>query len=180
MNTSIFIKTLNDIDVEEQKRIYSLLNEKQKMKVNKDNNKLVEYYLLNCYIKNNNLNSSISEIKYSANGKPYLNNINFSIANKDNITVLGVSYSEIGVDIEKVTDYSDTVLNYFFTDDERSSIENKYDFFKVYTLKEAYVKMLDLSLMDIKLDKYKYYYNFTINYNSYVISYIINETVEKN
>lgn len=180
MNTSIFIKTLNDIDVEEQKRIYLLLNDEQKIKVNRDNNKLVEYYLLDYYIRNNNLNSSISEIKYSVNGKPYLNNINFSIANKDNITVLGISYSEIGVDIEKVTNYSDIVLNYFFTDDERNGTENNYDFFKVYTLKEAYVKMLDLSLMDIKLDKYKYYYNFTINYNDYVISYIINKKIEKN
>lgn len=180
MNTSIFIKTLNDIDVKEQKRIYLLLNEEQKKKVNIDNNKLVEYYLLDYYIRNNNLNSSISEIKYSINGKPYLNNINFSIANKDNITVLGVSHSKIGVDIEKITNYSNTILNYFFTEEEKSNILNNYDFFKVYTLKESYVKMLDLSLMDIKLDKYKYYYNFTINYNDYVISCVIDKKNEKN
>ena len=37
--------------------------------------------------------------------------------------------------------------------------------------------MKDLTLLDIRLDKYKNYYTTTIFYNDYVISYVIDKKI---
>lgn len=175
MNTSIFIKSLKEVDKGEFDYVYTILNKNQKTKVDKEPHKIVEYYLLDDYIRKNNLNYNIRDIKYSSNGKPTLGNLHFNISNKDDITVLGISTYEIGIDIERVTNYDKNVLKLFFTEREAKNINTNYDFFKIYTLKEAYIKMKDLTLLEIKSDEYNDYYNATLSYNKYVISYVINK-----
>ena len=177
MKINVFIKSFNDINKDEFEYVYNILNKSQKIKVDKEPYKIVEYYLLNNYIRKNNLNYNIWDIEYSLNGKPVLGNLHFNISNKDDITVLGVSSYEIGIDIEKVTDYDKNILKLFFTETEAKNVNTKNDFFKIYTLKEAYIKMKDLTLLDIRLDKYKNYYTTTIFYNDYVISYVIDKKI---
>lgn len=99
----IDIGNFNDIDVVTFNKIFDMLNEVQKNKVVKNKRKIMSYYLLEKYIRNNNLNIDIKDMKYNINGKPYFDNgFNFNISNKDDITILVTSKYVIGCDIEKI------------------------------------------------------------------------------
>ena len=143
----IDIGNFNDIDVVTFNKIFDMLNEVQKNKVVKNKRKIMSYYLLEKYIRNNNLNIDIKDMKYNINGKPYFDNgFNFNISNKDDITILVTSKYVIGCDIEKIIDYNPNIVDYYFNDNEKlellKSSNKNYTFFKIYTLKESYIKMM--------------------------------------
>lgn len=170
MNTELFIKSINDINDNEYKNINALLDNKITNK-----HKLTAFYLLNEYFKKYKLNYKLKDIKYTLNGKPYLdNNLKFSISNKNDLVVVAISNHDIGVDIEEIKDYDKNILKYFYTKEEKKQVTNLEEFYKIYTLKESYIKMKDLKITDIKLDKYKKYFSKTIRYQNYIISYVIN------
>ena len=123
-------------------------------------------------------------IEESKSGKPYITNYNiyFNISHKDNLVVCAVSYSNIGVDIEKIRDIDLNTINIFATTTEKKYIlEKKEDIlkrlFKIYTLKEAYLKMNGDSITNIKnidiskIKKEKLTIK-TVNKNDYIISII--------
>ncbi len=126
---------------------------------------IYEYLILN-----SNLN--INDIYYSNNGKPLLDGIYFSLSNKDDLTVLAVSRYTIGVDIERITDYDFLIVKNFFNEEEKNIVKNS-DFFRIFTLKESYIKMLDLKYDSFYKDDYNKYYNETIEYKDYIISYVV-------
>lgn len=170
---------INDTDISEEEKdnIIKLLNKTQKSKL-KTKNSIIAYYLLNNYIKENKLNIKLKDMKYTKNGKPYFdNNLYFSISHKDNITVLIINNSEVGIDIEKIKDYDKAILKYFFTEEEQEYIKTNKDFYEIYTLKESYIKMKDKKLLDIKLDDYKYLIHKSIIYKDYIISYVIQNKI---
>ena len=116
----IDIGNFNDIDVVTFNKIFDMLNEVQKNKVVKNKRKIMSYYLLEKYIRNNNLNIDIKDMKYNINGKPYFDNgFNFNISNKDDITILVTSKYVIGCDIEKIIDYNPNIVDYYFNDNEK-------------------------------------------------------------
>ncbi len=123
-------------------------------------------------------------IKESKNGKPYITNYNiyFNISHKDNLVVCIISNNEIGVDIEKVRKINLDTINVFATSNEKNYIlEKKEDVFKrlfeIYTLKEAYLKMnndsiININSFDILNVNKKNIFTKTIYYNDYIISII--------
>lgn len=171
MKDNIFIKKCTEINDEEFKCVFNKINDTDKIKVLKDKRKIMGYYLLDKYLEKFN-SKTINDIYYSENGKPLIDGIYFSIANKDDITVLAVSKHRIGVDIEKINEYDKTVLKYFFKNEEIKKIKTNEDFFKYYTLKEAYVKMMDDRLIKIHDANYLDYNYGTIVKGEYVISFV--------
>lgn len=171
MKDNIFIKKCTEINDEEFKCVFNKLNDTDKIKVLKDKRKVTGYYLLDKYLEKFN-SKTINDIYYSENGKPLIDGIYFSVANKDDITVLAVSNYRIGVDIEKIKEYDKTVLKYFFKDEEIKKINTNEDFFKYYTLKEAYMKMMDDKLIKIHDANYLDYNYGTIVKGEYVISFV--------
>lgn len=109
-----------------------------------------ENYLINCMRDYLNLNCQLPiNIKRNHCGKPYTDDydINFSVSHSDEYIVVAISKSRIGVDIERIKDRDYIkVARRFFDHKEYKNIENIKDFYILWTLKEAYTKMLGVNL----------------------------------
>lgn len=149
-------------------------------------NKTVSLFaeLLIRYIIGNDLKISNEDIIFNYNeyGKPILKGFsryNFSISHTDNTIVFISNGLPIGIDIEKINNGNLSLSKRFFAYNEyeylKKSLNFDIDFFKVWTMKESYIKMLgtglytSLSSFDIfnPSNNYKYYNTL---YNEYSIS----------
>lgn len=88
-------------------------------------------------------------------GKPSLTefpNIKYNISHADGISACIVSEYECGIDCENVREYRPQVMKRAFSEDERNSIlsapesEKNLLFFRLWTLKEAYIKAIGMGL----------------------------------
>lgn len=122
-------------------------------------------------------------------GKPLANERFASISHSDNLVIVGVGDTDIGVDVEKVKPVRDDLKRYVTIDSEYEKIKNDTDFFKVWTAKEALIKCLGLSISKVKnvpafpLDGKKEYldnniYTKEVVINDYVIAVCVKETDE--
>lgn len=82
-------------------------------------------------------------------GKPFISNVKniyFNATHTKSQTFLAVSDEEVGIDAEDIEEYDDRIPLDYFTEDERDyldSSENKEEaFFKIWTLKESYMKYI--------------------------------------
>ena len=114
-----------------------------------------EMILKELLVKNN---VSYNSLDYYINeyGKPYLkdNNIFFNISHSFDYVITAISNNDIGIDIEKVRETPIKTINQFATEKEKeyilSSNKNIEErIFKIFTLKEAYFKMLGTNLNNI-------------------------------
>ena len=55
--------------------------------------------------------------------------------------LVGISENEIGVDIEVIKPYDKRLITRFFSEDEQKFIKSDTDFFLVWTVKEAFLKL---------------------------------------
>lgn len=116
-----------------------------------------EYLLINGLKEYFNVDYNNIEIIKNSNGKPFIKDkdIYFSISHADNFVVCVLSTKDIGIDVEKIKEVNLKTLELFATDKEKDYIINTLDkveerFFRIYTLKEAYVKMQGTDLTRIK------------------------------
>lgn len=123
------------------------------------------------------------------NGKPYIANKNlfFSISHSHEYVIAAISNRKIGIDIEKIRKTPLNTINYFANEKEKKQIIKSKDqlksIYKLYTLKEAYIKMIGLninSFFDVEFlinnDKIVCSDNnieakFITNVDNYIISY---------
>lgn len=89
--------------------------------------------------------SDTLKINSGKNNKPYFKdypNIRFSISHSGDLVVLAMSDTEIGIDIEKIKprDY-EAIVERHFTEGEAKEIDSIESFLKVWTKKEAYLKL---------------------------------------
>lgn len=93
-------------------------------------------------------NIEISRNKY---GKPEYHNtdLNFNFTNTSGLSVLAVcGYSSVGVDAEYIKNskkYPGSVET-VFTENEKKLIKNEKDFYKLWTVKEAFIKYKGTSI----------------------------------
>ena len=87
------------------------------------------------------------EYDYTDSGKPYLigNKAYISLSHSGDIAVCAISENEVGVDIQKISDYDKRLADRFFCREERDYINaadnEKYAFYEIWTRKEARVKL---------------------------------------
>jgi len=150
-------------------------------------------------------NQKITDIKFEYNhfGKPLLPNsiLNFNLSHSENYLAISISDKEIGVDIENVKSIDLDMAEIFCTDRELLYIYNGanqyYNFFRLWTLKEAFVKNIGTGLcfnvknLDFNLDKlpavqfrvnnhlFKTVNFFTKNINSDILSVCHRKTHEE-
>lgn len=79
------------------------------------------------------------------NNKPYFKDypeIRFSVSHSGDLALLAIGNTEIGIDIEKIRelDYNALAKRYY-TDGEVAQINSLDDYFKVWTRKEAFLKL---------------------------------------
>lgn len=92
-------------------------------------------------------------------GKPYFKNHNNLYFNgthsSDLFAVIMSDEADVGIDAEKIIDrdYLSIAKEYFYESEHKyleSSLKLEIDFFTIWTLKEAYIKMLGKTIFDIK------------------------------
>ena len=91
-------------------------------------------------------------IKYDFYGKPCKDNYYFSLSHSNDYVVLGVSDSEIGVDIEMKRSRNPKLADYVFSDLEKAALKDEMDFYRFWTSKESLVKYVGFGIdRDLKL-----------------------------
>ena len=92
-------------------------------------------------------------------GKPYFKNHNNLYFNgthsSDLFAVIMSDEADVGIDAEKIIDrdYLSIAKEYFYESEYKyleSSLKLEIDFFTIWTIKEAYIKMLGKTIFDIK------------------------------
>lgn len=127
---------------------------------------------------------NFSDIKFGYNqyGKPYILNSPecfFSVSHSGEFIAFTLSEKPVGIDIEYATKSRMRVAERFFTRNEYEFIitsENpELEFYKIWTKKESYIKMLGTGLskslksFDVLSDELSSYF-FTDNIDNYVLS----------
>ena len=117
---------------------------------------LFSWYLLYKTLCKLNLDINKFDFKKTDKGKPYVkdNPFYFNISHSHGICACVVSSCECGIDIECVKDYPKKVSDAYFFENEKELIKNSHNkndtFYKIWTLKESYIKMKALGVFDIK------------------------------
>jgi len=94
------------------------------------------------------------EIKRTASGKPYIEGgeIFFSVSHSKNFIALAIAKTPVGVDIEAVKPVNLRVAERFFAPGEREAVFSaespNEEFLKIWTAKEAYVKLTGTGITD--------------------------------
>ncbi len=87
-----------------------------------------------------------SEIKYTSNGKPYLenNDIFFSLSHSGEYAACVTAHKPAGIDIQKIVDIKESVIARFCTEREQQYLKDssapKTDVIRLWALKESYLK----------------------------------------
>jgi len=88
-------------------------------------------------------------------GKPYLKDfphINYNISHTDGLVACGIGDRQLGIDVERIRPFRNTILRKVFSDaekrhmDEIPESERSQYFFRVWTLKESYLKASGLGI----------------------------------
>lgn len=142
-NVDIYILKINDIN-DNYDYLYNNLSiddkkEVDKYKINKD--KLL--HLGSIYLKRKYIKGDIYNNEY---GKPLNDNISFNISHSNEYVIIGISKTNIGIDIEYIKDIKDNLINYCLSDNEKNNL-NKYNFYYFWTRKEAYFKLLGKGIL---------------------------------
>lgn len=100
------------------------------------------------------------EIALTKKGKPYFKNIKniyFSLSHSGSIALCAVSDKEVGADVQLITDFCEKICKKYFSKDEEKYIfassaqkDKTERFFRIWSLKEAYVKMTGEGLSGFK------------------------------
>ena len=103
-------------------------------------------------------------IGYTAYGKPYLEgyeHIYFNLSHSGNWVLVGIGDIPIGVDVEQTNEKNILLISKSFTEEEKRMIserdgeEKRRTFYKLWTLKESYVKAIGKGL-SIPFDSFSF------------------------
>lgn len=91
------------------------------------------------------------DIKYNKYGKPFIENgLNFSISHTRGFVCCATSLSPVGIDAEHIRPVNPNIINKVCSAEEKRAILDSDDvaarFFKYWTLKESYIKMIGMGL----------------------------------
>ena len=132
-------EVLQTLPLERQKRIQNMKQEKsrkQSMGVGLLLQKVLALYHM-----------QDSKVYTGEHGKPIVEGLEFSLAHSGNIVICAVSHAPIGCDVERLRKAPNGVAERYFSDSERGYLSHfsgeEYDraFFRLWTMKESYVKM---------------------------------------
>lgn len=162
---SVFVIEIKDFDSNKEiLHLNSLLSKEKQIRVEKFLKKediyrcilgelLLRYSLWNFY------DYKVKNIKFLYNefGKPRLyytdnQNIHFNISHSGNWIVCGISNQPIGIDVECINNNVSDIAQRFFTNAENNYIKTQIPteqakaFFKIWTLKESYIKCVGKGL----------------------------------
>ncbi len=115
-------------------------------------NCIIAWSVLDELMTKNGINIYDYKYEIGENGKPYLVDcpLYFSISHSGDSVAVAVADSDIGVDIQYAVDDYEKIAKRVCTDDELMVIMDKYDFVRIWTMKEATVKCTGVGIADMK------------------------------
>jgi len=179
LNNNLFSVLLQYVSDEKAKKI-------QRFKNIKDKSRSLVGDLLLRYIIMSKVDIANREIIFTFNdyGKPILNNyshIHFNLSHAGNWVVVAFDSNKVGIDIEYKRPINLSSFKSIFSEQEYEQLKNlnidqqMHSFYKLWTIKESYVKMigegLSMPLNNIEIENH----NCTINNNSYFKNYEIDK-----
>ena len=177
ISSGLFTSLLNSLPIKNQNQIINKVQQHDREMA------LISQILLR-HIFINDYKIKIDKIRIlnGLHGKPFIEtnrDLFFNLSHSGNWVFLAVSNKEVGVDIEKEKEIEiNTAIN-FFSREEYNYLQNQKgekansEFFKIWTLKESYVKALGLGL-------YKPLRSFTVITNHEEVKLRDSETPENN
>ena len=105
--------------------------------------------LLNKALKKHDLSERDMKYTFNAYGKPYFANaedLHFSISHSGEYAMVVLSDKEIGCDIQQIKDINLSIADRFFTAEERKYVKCTENFFRIWTLKESFIKAIGKGL----------------------------------
>ncbi len=177
------IKNINDYKDIEIDKFKSIIKKEKYNKISKLRNyndklrSLVGELSLIELLNKNNIKYQDIEIIYNEFGKPLIKDLKYfyNISHSGDYVICTLSNKPIGIDIEKIKDIDLKISNQFATNKEKEYIRNNKTFFQIYTLKEAYFKMLGTNLNNILDIEFNISNNNIICSDSNINAYFINE-----
>lgn len=107
------------------------------------------YLLLIKALRDEGALEELPEFEYNEHGKPFLKNypnLYFNISHCKTAVCCVLAEKEVGIDIEEIAAYKESLANYICNDEEFVRLQNSEnqadDFYKLWTMKEAVFKML--------------------------------------
>ncbi|MBR1742986.1 MAG: 4'-phosphopantetheinyl transferase superfamily protein [Lachnospiraceae bacterium] len=170
--TGFYAASVADLETEYvYQRAYRLLPEERQLRVEryrflKDKRLSLGAFLLLLWgLGEWGISSEDLEICYHENGKPYLGNRNgvfFNLSHSGEYVICAVSEKEVGCDVEKISEYREGVAKRFFSSSEyemlldlKTEQEKAEIFFRLWTLKESYIKAIGKGL-SMPLDSFSF------------------------
>ncbi|MBP0979528.1 MAG: 4'-phosphopantetheinyl transferase superfamily protein [Oscillospiraceae bacterium] len=164
MTTVYIIDIPDNIDF---KKYICFIKKKINIKINYNKKQsLVAWSFIIKYLESQNLDSKYL-FKKNKHGKPFLinNQLYFNISHSHEKVVVAVSSSEVGVDIEKISNRNLKIIDRYFTKKEKdfifldnNNIKIINRFYIVWTLKESYLKFKGVGLT-LKLNSFEFDFN---------------------
>lgn len=150
----IYYSNINDYSIEELLPLVCKERRERSLKYRFDSDKkrsLLAHVLLNhALLKSRSQITLPAEPVTDTNGKPHLydgeEEIRFSLSHSGDYAVCAISDIPIGVDIEKIEDYKPEIASRFFNKSELKYIKDADTFYRIWTLKESYIKTVGLGL----------------------------------
>ncbi|MBS5984143.1 4'-phosphopantetheinyl transferase family protein [Clostridium butyricum] len=183
VNLSKFNILLNKISLDKCKKVENFMHFKDKVR-----GILGEALLRKILISEYDLKNSDIKFIFNDYAKPFLEskNIQFNISHSGKWVLLGIDDNLIGVDIEEVKDInykeiSESIFNYNEFLYIKNSTSKLHTFYKLWTLKESYIKMIgkgmSIQLKSFKLKRCGYdtwksncqYYKVNVYYKNYIL-----------
>lgn len=157
----LYITKTDNIAEEELVRAYNAMSDSRKEYVDrfkvasaKKARIVADSTARNAIASESGINPENIEFDKSSKGKPFAVNaqIRFSVSHSADIVICATSEKEIGADIEKIREIRFETAKRFASAEELEYIkQNKENYFKIWTLKEAYFKCIGTGLSaDIK------------------------------
>ena len=150
----VIVRSFNELNFDES----FVLPTKVQQRLSKKKNKQLfrQSHLAYCLllkVLREEFSISNSEILFTDTGKPYLENgPYFSISHSGDYIAVAVSSREIGVDIEEISDFKESVADKYFSETEREYIfkgNKNINFFKLWTAKEAIIKKQGITMKEL-------------------------------
>lgn len=149
MSFDLYIAGIDEIPIYDYESLAERMSEhriKKAMKYKNEKDKklsIIAGVLIDRALKKYGLDEK--NMQYSENkfGKPYFLNaekLHFSISHSGNYAMVVMSDKEIGCDIQQITEVNSSIANRFFSADEISYIKSTSDFFRIWALKESFIK----------------------------------------
>lgn len=130
---------LDQLSVDRQQRIHNLKQEKsrkQSMGVGLLLQKVLALYHM-----------QDSQVYVGEHGKPMVEGLEFSLSHSGELVACAVSDKPVGCDVEAIREAPEGVAERYFSDGEKTYLsrfsgeEYNHAFFRIWTMKESYVKM---------------------------------------